>query len=253
MRRFFIELAYNGTRFCGWQRQPNAPSVAQTIEEKMQLLLRKPIEIVGCGRTDSGVHAQQYFAHFDIEAPLFDPQYFLFRLNKMVGADIHLRKIIEVNTAQHARFAAISRSYEYHISFEKNIFETETTWFVTHRDRLNTDLMQQAAQILLDFKEFAPFCKTNSDAQTMFCELTESRWDFSEQRAVFHISANRFLRGMVRLIVGACMNVGEGQLSLQQLRHALETQSPLPKNYSVPPNGLFLTNIKYPFIEKSKK
>jgi tRNA pseudouridine38-40 synthase len=186
MRRFFIELSYNGTRFCGWQRQPNAPSVQQTIEEKMQLLLRKPIEIVGCGRTDSGVHAHQYFAHFDLEDPLFDPQYFLFRLNKIVGADIRLHQIIAVEPEQHARFAATSRSYEYHISFKKNIFETETTWFVAHRDRLNTDLMQQAAQILLEFKEFSPFCKTNSDAQTMFCELTESRWEFFERHGSAH-------------------------------------------------------------------
>jgi tRNA pseudouridine38-40 synthase len=249
MKRFFIQLAYNGTRFCGWQRQPNAPSVQQSIEEKLSLLLQNHTEIIGCGRTDTGVHAKQYFAHFDTETAISNLQNIEYRLQKMVGNDIRIDKIFEVTDDQHARFSATSRSYEYHISFEKNIFETETTWYWAQPQRLDFEQMQAAAQLLRQFDAFAPFCKTHSDAQTMFCTLTNSTWEFADNRAVFHIAANRFLRGMVRLIVGACISVGEGQLSVEDLKKSLQNQTPLPKSYSVPPNGLFLTDIRYPFLE----
>ena len=243
--RYFLDLAYNGTRFNGWQRQPSAPSVQAAIEDIFTLILRQQIEIVGCGRTDTGVHASQYFAHFDFEGEF--PTAFLDRVNKMLKNDIVLKRIIPVAPEAHARFNAFKRSYEYHITFIKNPFATETAWHFTQNKSLDFNKMQKAAEILRGYSEFAPFCKTHSDAQTKRCELSRAEWIFTDEKAVFHISANRFLRGMVRLIVGACMNVGLNQLSLDELKNALDEQKPLKKSYSVPPTGLFLTEIKYPF------
>ena len=243
--RYFLELAYNGTRLCGWQRQPNAPSVQERIEDAFTLILRQPIELMGCGRTDTGVHARYYVAHFDFEGDF--PKSFLQRANKMVGQDIALMKLSVVPDQAHVRFDAYSRSYEYHISFVKNPFTTETAWFFSLPTSLDTHAMQKAAEILRGYEDFTPFCKTNSDAKTMKCQLSRAEWVFEGDQAVFYISANRFLRGMVRLIVGACVNVGLGQMSLDDLKKAMDEQSPLIKSYSVPPTGLFLTEVKYPF------
>ena len=245
--RYFLELAYNGTRFCGWQRQPNAPSVQQAIEDVFTMMLRQPIEITGCGRTDTGVHARQYFAHFDFDLDF--PKNFLERADKLVGNDIALRRIIPVAETAHTRFDATSRSYQYILSFQKSPFFTETEWFFVQKARLDFEKMQKAADLLRGYSEFAPFCKTHSDAQTMRCAITKSEWIFADDGALFNISANRFLRGMVRLIVGACVNVGLGQLSLDDVKVALDKQEPLKKSYSVPPTGLFLTDIKYSFLE----
>jgi tRNA pseudouridine38-40 synthase len=243
--RYFLELSYNGTRLCGWQRQPNAPSVQACIEDAFTLILRQPIELMGCGRTDTGVHARYYVAHFDFDGTF--PKSFLQRANKMVGQDIALLKVSAVPDAAHVRFDAYSRSYEYHISFVKNPFATETEWFFSLNEPLNTQAMQKAAEILRGYEDFAPFCKTHSDAKTMKCQLSHAEWIFEGNKAVFHISANRFLRGMVRLIVGACVNVGLGQMRLEDLKKAMDEQSPLVKSYSVPPTGLFLTEVKYPY------
>lgn len=243
--RYFIQLAYNGTRFCGWQKQPNAVSVQQTIESKLSVLLKESVEIIGCGRTDTGVHAARYYAHFETLI-LFEPHDVAFRLNKMIGNDIAVEKIFPVGNDLHARFSATQRSYEYRVSFKKNPFQLETAWHVPFYEKLDLEKMQLAAKLLLEYKAFAPFCKTNSDAKTMLCELSDSVWFFSEEEAHYYITSDRFLRGMVRLIVGACINIGLNQLTIEELRDALETQKPLKKSYSVPPTGLFLTEIVYP-------
>jgi tRNA pseudouridine38-40 synthase len=248
--RYFLELAYNGTRFSGWQRQPNALSVQERIEDVFSLILRQPIELFGCGRTDTGVHARYYVAHFDFEGSF--PESFLQRANKMVGKDIVLKNINPVHAEAHARFDAYHRSYEYHISFVKNPFTIETEWFFSLHNALNINDLQKTAEILRGYEDFAPFCKTNSDAKTMKCQINRLEWVFEGDKAVLHISANRFLRGMVRLIVGACVNVGLGQLSLEDLKKAMDDQSFLKKSYSVPPTGLFLTEVKY-FLVKGEK
>jgi tRNA pseudouridine38-40 synthase len=246
MPRYFIELAYNGTRLSGWQRQDNAPSVQATIEDALRLILRQPtLEILGCGRTDTGVHAAEYFAHFDFEGEF--PASFLERANKLVGRDIVLKHIHAVEPDAHARFDAIRRSYNYYLSFQKNPFTTETEWHFQQSKRLDVEKMQKTADLLRGYKEFAPFCKTNSDAQTMLCDISEAAWIFTNNGAIFTISSNRFLRGMVRLVVGACINVGLGQLDLDDVKEALDTQKPLIKSYSVPPMGLFLSRVIYPF------
>lgn len=243
--RYFSELAYKGTNYNGWQRQPNAPSVQQAIEEAMATILGSAIEVVGCGRTDTGVHASQYFMHFDVEGGF--PKEFLRRLNKLLPADIAIRSIFEVAPDAHARFDAVRRSYEYHVVLDKNPFGTDTTWHFPFFDKLDLQKTQAAAALLLNYKEFQPFCKSNTDVHTMECTLFRSEWVFDEaaRRLVFHISANRFLRGMVRLIVGMCLNVGLGKVELEEVRQALDQQVLLKKSWSVPPDGLFLTEVRY--------
>ena len=243
--RYFITLSYLGTHYKGWQRQPNANSVQQTLEEAMAILCRTPVELLGCGRTDSGVHAKHYVAHWDWDGEL--PVNFLFRLNGILPYDIALQHIASVAHDAHARFDATSRSYEYYLSGLKNPFERDTCTFYPYFNKINWSQVAEAAALLLEYEEFAPFCKTNHDAFTMRCQLTRSEWivDTAHKTAVYHISANRFLRGMVRLIVGASLNVGLGKLSIEDLRNSLEQQSPLPFPQSIDPQGLFLTDIKY--------
>ncbi len=218
-------------------------SVQETIESKLSILLRKPIEITGCGRTDAGVHASCYYAHFETSF-LFEPQDITFRLNNMIGYDIAIEKIFPVGEDLHARFSALQRSYVYHLSFKKNPFQLETAYHIPFKN-LSLEKMQAAAKLLLEYKAFAPFCKTNSDAQTMLCDVSHSKWIFSDVEAHYYISSNRFLRGMVRLIVGMCINVGLNNLTIEEVRHSLETQTTLKKSYSVPPVGLFLTEVIY--------
>ena len=243
-RRYVLELAYNGTRYAGWQRQPNAVSVEQTVDEALSMILREPIKIVGCGRTDTGVHASYYVAHFDFAGSF--PPGFLRRYNRFLADDIAILGLYEVPTDFHARFHATSRSYEYKLVFHKDPFRPDTVTSLPQFQDLDRDKIQAAAALLLDYEEFAPFCKTNSDAFTMKCTLTEARWNFGEEEWTFHISANRFLRGMVRLIVGMCVSVGEGKLTLADVRRALDSQQRLPKPWSAPAAGLYLSAVEYP-------
>ena len=166
-------------------------------------------------------------------------------MNKILPKDIAIHRIVKVENEAHARFDAFRRAYQYHITFVKNPFSIETQWFYPDFKRLNIEKMQEAASLLCKYNEFFPFCKTHSDSVTMNCQLFRSEWVFESESAVFHISANRFLRGMVRLIVGMCVNVGTGQLDLATVQTALDQQILLKKSYSVPPNGLFLTEIIY--------
>lgn len=241
--RYFLELAYNGAHYYGWQRQPDQRGVQETLEEAFSTVLRQPIEMTGCGRTDTGVHAAFYVAHFDYEGEL--PEEVLRRLNKFLPEDIALRRLYPVAPTAHARFDARYRAYRYHLSLQKDPFRPLTSYFFPFADRLDTKSMQEAAQLLLSYDQFLPFCKTGSDALTMRCTLYRSEWEFGAEEYVFHIAANRFLRGMVRLIVGMCLTVGQGQLPLSAVREALDRQVPLPKSLSVPPNGLFLSEVRY--------
>jgi tRNA pseudouridine38-40 synthase len=255
MARFFLELSYNGTRFCGYQRQPNGSSVQETIENALTTLLKEPTEIVGCGRTDAGVHAQQYFAHFDApdSADWQNPDrhhQLLLSLNALVGYDIAINKIHTVADDAHARFDATARTYHYHFDLQKNPFRRETAAFVPYIQRVDFDLLQAAAKILLDYSDFQTFCKTETDVNNYICRLSQSSWriDPTNQQFIYTITANRFLRGMVRLIVGMCLHVATRKISTDELIHALNHQLPLKKAYSAPAQGLFLTDIRYPYI-----
>jgi tRNA pseudouridine38-40 synthase len=244
MPRYFIELAYNGSTFSGWQRQPHSPSVQQTIEEAISLMLRTPILITGCGRTDTGVHADDYFAHFDFagEFPARFPQ----RLNRFLPDSILIKAIYAVGEEEHARFDASLRAYRYEIDFRKNPFQPDTVTVFPFYDKVDLTLLQKTADLIGSYGEFTPFCKTNSDAKTMNCQISRAEWVLGDEHWTFHVSANRFLRGMVRLIVGTCLEVGQGKLKLSEVKTALDQQTPLPRAWRAPAAGLFLTSIDYP-------
>ena len=249
--RFFLQLAYKGTNYCGWQIQPNGLSVQQVIAEALSTILRKEIAIVGCGRTDAGVHASDYFLHFEFDEKL--PDNFISRINKFLPPDIAIKQYFEVNSTTHARFDAVQRSYAYHIIFEKDPFLQQTAYYYPYQKRLDDNKMQAAAALLMNYDAFFPFCKTNSDAKTMNCILYRSEWELlANGRMVYHVSANRFLRGMVRLIVGMCINVGIGKTKIEEVALALDQQKILANSYSAPAKGLFLTEVKYP-VGISKK
>ena len=245
--RYFLTLSYLGTRFSGWQIQPNAPSVQATLEAALGTLLRQPVEVTGCGRTDAGVHARYYVAHFDAEGEL--PATILNGLNSLLPDDIAVYSVLPVAADAHARYDAFERSYEYHIALRKDPFSTGTTWFFPQHRLLGFEKMQAVAELLPQYRAFFPFCKTDSGTEGYDCELKRAIWDHrpEQHRMVFHISANRFLRGMVRLIVGACINAGLGKIEPDDVRAALAGQKMLKKSLSVPPQGLFLTDVQYPF------
>lgn len=242
--RWRIELSYLGTNFCGWQKQPGDTTVQQTLEEAFSKILRDPIEVIGCGRTDTGVHAKKYIAHFDSDA-LPDIEKLLYQVNSVLPNDIALHSIQRSIDDFHARYDAIERGYRYYMHFQKNPFLQQTSFFFNHYTPLDKIAMQSAAAILLNYESFLPFCKTGSDNHHFRCKLTVSEWSFTENDAVYTIKANRFLRGMVRLITGACLNAGLGKLSLDEIISSLENQTPLPIQWSVPPEGLFLESILY--------
>ena len=244
--RYFVEAAYLGTNYVGWQIQPNGMSIQEVIEEKLSTFLRQKIRIAGCGRTDAGVHASSYFFHFDHEVQI--DQDLIYRLNQMLPIDIWLKRIFLVRDTDHARHSATLRKYVYRIHRTKNPFNIGQSWHLPRLGQVDKKLLQSSAGLLLEFNRFFPFCKSNSDSTHYLCDLKEARWITTIDDCLeFHISANRFLRGMVRLIVGMCVNVSLKQVDLEEVRHALENQLALKKALSVPPDGLFLTEVHYPF------
>ncbi len=245
MMRYFCQIKYNGTRYNGWQKQPNAIAIQQIIEEKIAILLKKEIEIIGCGRTDTGVHASDYYFHFD--ADIIETDFFQYKLNQLMSNDILIQKVIPMHDDAHARFDAIQRSYSYHITLQKDPFYHETKWHY-YGKTLDKELMQSVAILLMDYTQFAPFCKASSQNLTNRCQIFHSEWEFGADYLIYHITADRFLRGMVRLIIGACINAGLHQITLEDVKYAMDHQVLLKKSYSVPPNGLFLTKIKYPYL-----
>ncbi len=246
--RYFLEFTYNGTRFWGYQAQLSGPTVQLAVETALYTLLRVPTPIMGCGRTDSGVHALQFFAHFDSEI-LLDQQ-LIYRLNNIVGPDIVFRQIYPVHDTAHARFDAISRSYSYQIDFIRNPFNQESSYFCTYAARLDIQKMQAAAILLLKYQDFKSFCKSRTDVKTTLCDLRISSWTFDEQqgRLTYQITANRFLRGMIRLIVGMSLNVGKGKLSIDEVHEALRKKEILPHALAAPAKGLFLRDILYDYL-----
>ena len=242
--RYFLELAYRGTAFHGWQRQPEARSVQQTVEEALSTLCNAPVEIMGCGRTDAGVHASYFVAHFDTATAL--PERFAGKLDRYLDAAIAVRRIVPVADSAHARFDATHRAYRYDLIGSKDPFRTDTATYYPRLENLDPARLRAAAALLLDYREFYPFCKAHTDAKTMRCELRRSAWERTPAGWSYHIAADRFLRGMVRLIVGMCLRVAEGKTTLDEVREALETQTRLARPWSAPPQGLFLTEVRYP-------
>ncbi len=251
--RFFLELAYNGTRFVGFQRQPKGDSVQGRIEGALSTLLQVPTEVVGCGRTDTGVHARQYFVHFDVEEGkgLQESERagrFLLSLNALCGRDIVFYRLLPLHGEAHARFDAVSRTYHYHLLRQPSPFLQETAVYLPHIRRVELSKLQETAALLLEFEEFYPFCKTHTDVKHYRCALTRSEWSETESELIYTVTANRFLRGMVRLIVGACVQVATDKMQIEELRQSMQAQTPLRSAWSAPPQGLFLTDIRYPYL-----
>lgn len=246
MHRYFFEIAFDGADYCGWQRQPNGISVQSTIEDLFSLIFRNTIKIVGCGRTDAGVHASQFYFHVDLSKKWDNTK--LFGLNNMLPKNISIQKVIEVEPNAHARFDALKRSYEYHIHAYKSPFMGRFSSLIQRAQSFDLDQLNACAAVFLNYSEFFPFCKAHSDAKTMKCEISQSVWKKTEKGFVYHISANRFLRGMVRLIVGAHLNVIDGKIALIEIEDALQNQIKLDKNLSAPAEGLRLSEVVYPYI-----
>lgn len=242
--RYFIELSYNGKNYHGWQIQPNEISIQETIEKAMSVLLKEELSVVGCGRTDTGVHASQFFLHFDYQTPI-DKEKLKFRLNSFLPEDIAIFQIIGVDDDAHARFQAKSRSYQYKISLEKDVFQKDLSLEISHSE-LDVDMMNKAARTLMDYTDFKCFSRSKTDVKTYDCSVTEAYWETQGNQLVFNISANRFLRNMVRAIVGTLLEVGKGRMSLEGFKNVIESRDRKLAGASVKAKGLFLTAVVYP-------
>ena len=242
--RYFIELAYKGTNYHGWQIQPNAVSIQECIQKAFSTILRVEIEVVGAGRTDAGVHAEQLFAHFDFTSEI-NIEETIYKTNAVLPDDIIVFNIFKVTDEAHARFDADCRSYEYRILLGRNPFQIETTWQLINK-KLNVEKMNEAAQILLTYTDFQCFSRSNTDVRTYNCKVTNAEWKLDENLLVFYISADRFLRNMVRAIVGTLIEIGEGKTTIEEFRKIIESKDRCEAGPSAPAHGLFLTQVGYP-------
>lgn len=242
MRRF-IQLSYDGAAYHGWQKQPNARSVQQTLQEALSTLLQTDIEVVGAGRTDAGVSARMMVAHFETDKAC-DNEQLVYKLNKLLPHDIAVQRIWEVPDEMHARFSATSRTYHYYIHTRKDPFVRQYSWLVTFP--LDFARMNEAASRLLDFEDFTSFSKVNTDTKTNLCNVTEARWtQEGENTWRFTITANRFLRNMVRAIVGTLIEVGRGRMTVDEFCQVIEQKNRCSAGDSVPGHALFLVDISY--------
>ena len=250
-KRFFLEFSYAGTAYHGWQRQPNALSVQEVMEEALALLLKQQTPLTAAGRTDTGVHAKQMFAHFDADTT--DLEQLIFRLNQFLPNDIAVIRIREVKPRAHARFDALSRTYEYHLNNFKSPFVQGMSYGLYQP--LDVEQMNKAASILLEYEDFECFSKAHTDVKTFLCTISKAVWEKSETGLVFTITANRFLRNMVRAIVGTLIEIVLGKKNIQEMHTVIESKNRSLAGYSVPAEGLFLTHIEYPnsiYLEHGK-
>lgn len=242
--RYFVELRYDGGAYCGWQRQPHSPSVQQTIEQALSKILRTPTEIVGAGRTDTGVNASYYVAHFDTDA-VFDVAQTLYKLNMMLPTDIALDSITPVADEAHARFDAREREYTYFISQTKNPFRRDSAWL--YYIPLDVARMNEAAKLLLENDDFTSFAKLNSNNKTNICRIVECGWREEDESVLrFTIRADRFLRNMVRSIVGTLVDVGRGRYTVEEFADIVAARDLSRSSAGAPAQGLFLSDVIYP-------
>ena len=241
--RYFLEISYNGSTFHGWQIQPNAISVQETIEDALKTLLKEEIKIVGAGRTDTGVHARHMCAHFDYEKN-FGLVELKNNLNSFLNKEIYINDIYKVEDEIHARFSAISREYEYYISLKKDVFNYKTTHLI--QQDLNIEKMKQALLIIQDYENFEAFSKSNTDVKTYLCNIMSCSLVKTKNIIIFKIKANRFLRNMVRAIMGTIVEIGLEKISLEELHTILKSKDRSKAGPSMPAHALFLTNIEYP-------
>lgn len=241
--RYFMRLAYNGTPFHGWQRQPNAVSVQEELEHALSMVLRQPVAVTGAGRTDTGVNARCMWAHFDTAEEIADVKRLVCSLNSIVGRDIAVYSVVRVADDAHARFDATSRTYKYFIGKRKSPFDYHFSW--TPPYALDVEAMNEAASRLFDYSDFTSFSKLHTDVKTNNCRITHARWQQEGSQWVFTITADRFLRNMVRAIVGTLVEVGRGKLTVEGFRKVIEEKNRCSAGESVPGHALFLVDIKY--------
>ncbi len=241
--RYFIELQYDGKAYCGWQRQPEQPTVQGVIEDALTKLLRRPMEIVGAGRTDTGVNASFYIAHFDSKEAV-DCNHLTYKLNAMLAQDIAIKRIYQVADDLHARFDAIEREYTYFLSPVKSPFRRHSAWICYYT--LDIEKMNEAAKILLETEDFTTFAKLNSNNKTNICHVSHAEWITEDDGTLrFTIRADRFLRNMVRAVVGTLVDVGRGRYSVDEFREIVDSRDLSRASSGAPPQGLFLSNVKY--------
>lgn len=246
MNRYFIFFAYDGTHYHGWQIQPNANSVQQELQRALSLLLRQDIVVVGAGRTDTGVHARKMAAHFDWDGQKLDTQQVVYRLNRILPRDIAVREVRQVPQDCHARFSATSRTYHYYIHTQKDPFERHYSLQMNYP--LDFEKMNRAAQLFLQHDDYAAFCKSGGDNKTTICHVTKAQWiQTSPTTWYFEITANRFLRNMVRAVVGTLIDLGRGKITEQQFDDILHNGTRSDAGESMPGNALFLEDVGYPF------
>ena len=244
MSRYFVTLSYDGTRYHGWQIQPNGVSVQERLQEALSTLLREPIAVTGAGRTDAGVHARKMVAHFDWKGDAIDGQQLAYKLNRLLPYDIAVSKVEMVSEDMHARFSATSRMYHYYIHITKDPFQRAYSCEIHYP--LDFAKMNDAAQILMTYEDFGAFCKSGADVKTTLCQVTKAEWvQTSPTTWYFEIRANRFLRNMVRAVVGTLIEVGRGRLSLDDFKKVIEGKQRSDAGESMPGNALFLEDIVY--------
>ena len=249
-KRYFIELSYDGSAYHGWQRQQNAISVQQVLEEALSRLFRNSISLLGAGRTDTGVHALQMFAHFDVSQKIANTKELIFHLNGFLKDDISIKGIRQVKPNANARFDATARYYEYHISTAKDPFHSQFHYYL--KNQPDIDIMNEAAKSLLLHQDFQCFSKTNTDVKTFLCEIKKAVWKQKGSYLIFYISSNRFLRNMVRSIVGTLLEVGYKKRKVEDMDDLIKSKDRCQAGFSVPAHGLYLSRIEYPqniFIE----
>lgn len=243
MQRYFIELSYKGTNYHGWQIQPNAPTVQDEINKALSVILKSTIDCTGCGRTDTGVHAKKYIAHFDTKQGIPDEAHFLYQLNSIVPEDISIYKLYKTNNEANARYSAKSRIYKYFIHTQKDPFLIETSYLF--KPALNLDLMNYACSVLLKHSDFTSFSKLHSDNKTNICKISAANWEEENNQIIFTITADRFLRGMVRAIVGTMIEIGLEKISINKFEEIILTKDRALAGTSAPAHGLFLWEVVY--------
>ncbi len=242
--RYFFEIAYKGTNYHGWQRQPNVVTIQEVVEQGLSKILRENITIIGSGRTDTGVHCEQQYFHINPDQNIEEPELLLYKINNYLPKDIAIKRIFLVDDNAHARFSAVSRSYQYRINQTKNPFTNKLYNFF---DRpLNIITMNKAAALLLGKKDFESFSRVKTDVSNFYCEITEAYWVQEGDNLIFNITANRFLRGMVRAIVGSLLEVGQGKYGAIEFEKIIEGKDRKLAGSSALAQGLFLTKVEYP-------
>ena len=236
-------MSYNGGAYHGWQIQPNAVTVQETIQDALSKLLNTELSITGAGRTDTGVHASQMFAHFDIDETI-DTEKLAYKLNSFLPKDIAIQSIFQVNNDAHTRFHAIKRSYDYKIVLKKDVFQFDYAYYM--HQNLDVDKMNEAASILPEYKDFQCFSKSNTDVKTYNCKIEYAQWKLEDDMLIFTISADRFLRNMVRAIVGTLVTIGLGKLEVDDMHKIIASKNRGEAGFSVPAKGLYLTEVLYP-------